>query len=289
MNQATKSTSKRKRESATVGGGAQVEAPDPYRYDRFSPFLLLADMRFRKGSLTPGEQLPDLPVLTAEGTETSLRKVADGLPIALITGSTSCPMTVSALPSLRELDARYGDRVRFVLVNVREAHPGELIEQPHHLDAKLENARLLRDTHSVDWPVLVDGVDGALHRALDAKPNSLHVFDAEGSLLYRALFATDSTVEQALAAAAAGRTPKKANGRQLLRPTLKAAGYIHGVLRAAGRRAYRDVAFSAPPMAILGWLSNALPWLPKERRGLGVAVALAAVTATATAAFLLAG
>ena len=289
MTHAKKSKSESVTRSAPSRSRTDEDQAPGYRYDRFSPFLLLADMRFRKGSLAPGERLPDISVLTTDRAQTTVRTIGDGLPIALITGSASCPMTVSALPSLRELDGRYGDRVRFVLVNVREAHPGEVIEQPHRIEDKLERARLLRDTHGIDWPVVVDDIDGTLHRTLDAKPNSLHVFDASGTLLFRALFATDTAVEQALAAAAVGESPRNSRGRQLVRPMLKAAGYIHEVLSGAGRRAYRDVALSAPPMAILGWLSNAFPWLPKSRRGFGVTVALAAVTTAVTGAFLLPG
>ncbi len=262
-------------------------AADAYRFDRFSPVLMLADMRFGDDSLAVGERLPDVSLLTAEGEQTTLYEVADGRPIALITGSLSCPMTASAFPSLVELEQRYGDRVRFVLVNVREAHPGNAIEQPQSIEDKLEHARLLQSTSGVTWPVLVDDLDGSLHRLVDAKPNSLHLFDAGGTLIFRALFATDDAAERAIAAAAAGETPTKTSGTQLMGPMLKSAGYIDEVLRSAGRRAYLDVALSAPPIVMLGLLSNALPWLPRERRGVGVAVALGAITTMAVVAFTL--
>ena len=63
----------------------------------------------------------------------------------------------------------YGDRVIFAFVYTREAHPGGNVRQPVTLEEKVEHAHLLQEIHSVDWPVLVDDLDGTLHRALDTK------------------------------------------------------------------------------------------------------------------------
>ena len=58
--------------------------------------------------------------------------------------------------------------IRFAFVCAREAHPGENIPQASTLEEKREYARLLREANGVSWPVLVDDLDGSLHRALDA-------------------------------------------------------------------------------------------------------------------------
>ena len=55
----------------------------------------------------------------------------------------------------------------------------------------------------MDWPVLVDVLDGTLHRILDTKQNSLHILGSDGTLEFRALFAGDHAVEKAIAAAEA--------------------------------------------------------------------------------------
>ena len=90
-------------------------------------------------------------------------------------------MTDNAAPGLRELHRRFGDRVRFVLVNVREAHPGGAFPQPGTPDAKMMHAKRLRDLHGFAFEVAVDDVDGALHRALSPKPNSAYVLGAGGA------------------------------------------------------------------------------------------------------------
>ena len=221
---------------------------DNYRFEHFSLGLALQDMRFSPASLRAGDLLPDDSLLNPDGKEVSLRTLADGRPVVLVTGSISCPLTVSVLPDLNQLETRYRDRVQFVLLQVREAHPGEAINQPHILQEKLDHARLMRDVHGVRWPVLVDDVDGSLHRLLDTMPNSLHIVGEDGEILYRALFAGDTGVEKAIASISAGdRPPKK--GSQSMLPILKSAGFMHDTLARAGAGAYSDLFKTAPPMA----------------------------------------
>jgi hypothetical protein len=67
----------------------------------------------------------------------------------------------------------------------------------------------LQEIHSVDWPVLVDDLDGTLHRALDTKQNSVHIFQSDGTLIFRALFAGDNAVEEAIEAVAGDGCPHR--------------------------------------------------------------------------------
>jgi non-canonical (house-cleaning) NTP pyrophosphatase len=52
-------------------------------------------------------------------------------------------MTASAMPALNELYQKFGKRVEFVIVNVREAHPGEFHPQPETAEEKQDHARAL--------------------------------------------------------------------------------------------------------------------------------------------------
>jgi len=85
-------------------------------------------------------------------------------------------MTDNAAPGLNALHLRFGRRVRFVMVNVREAHPGRAIPQPGTLDAKMAHAMRLRELHGFEFDVAVDDLNGTLHRALGAKPNAASVY-----------------------------------------------------------------------------------------------------------------
>lgn len=99
-----------------------------------------------------------------------------GTPRALlIFGSVTCPVTDNAAPRVERAAPAFGDRVRFVMVNVREALPGNAFPQPKTLDSKMAHAQLMRALYGFAFEVAVDDLDGTLHRALSPKPNSNQV------------------------------------------------------------------------------------------------------------------
>jgi hypothetical protein len=119
-------------------------------------------------------------------------------------------MTASAGPALKRLHEEFGDRVAFVSLYVREAHPGDRYPQPESFEQKMEHARAYRERDGLPWPVAVDDVDGSLHRALDPKPSSVYIMDREGRVAFRALWSNDeATVRDGLQAVVDGRTPER--------------------------------------------------------------------------------
>ena len=242
-----------------------------YRFEHLNLGLLLGDMRFSRTALLPGDRLPDATLLNLDGQEVSLRSLAAGRPIALVTGSTTCPATASAMPDLNALEERYGDHVQFVLLQVREAHPGAEVDQPRTSRDKVQHAQLMREVYAVRWPVLVDDIDGTLHRQLDTEPNSLHIIGADGEILYRALFAGDPGVENAIAAVAAGEQLTKKSSQSLL-PILNSVGFMHDTVIGAGAGAYSDMVKAAPPMVAVALGAKLLPFVPKKKRGLALMI-----------------
>ena len=137
----------------------------------------------------------------------------------------------------------------------------------HSLEEKVEHARLLKEIHRVDWPVLVDDLDGTLHRMLDTKQNSVHIVGSDGQIMFRALFAGDSAVERAIAAIAKDGQPRKRQALGKLAGPMKSIGYVDETLRRAGAQAYRDVIKAVPPMAVMAALAGAFPFLHPTNRG----------------------
>lgn len=250
-------------------------AADSYRFEHFNFRLMLQDLRFSRGSLRAGDQLPDATLMTLDGKEISLRELAAHRPTVLVTGSPSCPLTAGSLPNLNRLASRFGDSVQFVLVQVREAHPGAELNQPLTQQEKRERAQLMREVMGVRWPVLVDDIDGSLHRMLDTMPNSLHIVGTDGTILYRALLAGDAAVDDTIASIVAGDRPTRAESQSML-PMLESAGFIHDTLVRAGAGAYGDVIKSAPPMAALALGTRLLPFVPKGTRGYALMTLLTA-------------
>ncbi|MFC8849682.1 MULTISPECIES: TlpA family protein disulfide reductase [unclassified Micromonospora] len=261
--------------------------PDPgtaYRFDRFTVRLLVDDLTFGRDAPGGGDPVPAFDLPTLDGG----RFRSDDLgtrPVLLVFGSRTCPVTESAGPVLRRLHHEYADRVRFVLVNTREAHPGDVFGQPRTAGQKRAHAEELRDRHGVPFEVAVDAVDGRLHRAMSPKPNSAYLIDPGGVVRHRTHWANDERdLRAALAAVVAGRTPPRPHSRRMVGPLLRAVGHLPGVTAFAGRTVERDVWRAAPPLALLGRLSRLFPWLPADRRGPAAVALLGALLAGLAAA-----
>lgn len=246
---------------------------EDYRFDRLRTSLILQDMRFSQDSLKPGEKLPDFELLTPDGEPIraqDLMSDSSKKGLLIVTGSLTCPMTMSSLDDLRKLHEEFGDRVGFLLLYVREAHPGENVPQPKTYLEKAEHARLMRESYDLPWPVVVDDIDGSLHRRLGAQPNSVHLIDSNWVVIFRALFAGDvSSVRTALASLSTGQVPEKKETQAFLGPVLPSIPYIPEVMDTAGPAAWRDLWRAAPPMALTGKLASVFKFQPKSRRGGG--------------------
>jgi hypothetical protein len=174
-------------------------------------------------------------------------------------------MTTSAGPVLQQLHDEYGDRVGFVSLYVREAHPGDRYPQPDSFEDKMGHARDYKDRRAVGWPVAVDDVDGSLHQALDPRPHAAYVMGADGSVAGRALWANDGrALRRLLDAALAGERLEITNH---LVPMLRGTGCMYQVWGEAGGHAKTDVLQQVPPMYASGWLADRLAPLPPLARG----------------------
>jgi hypothetical protein len=237
-----------------------------YRFEHLSLPLVLKDLRFSKGDPGPGDRVPrfDLPIVGGGRFRSS--DLAETGHTLLIFGSSTCPVTDNAAPGLNELYICFGDRVRFVMVNVREAHPGKAVPQPKTIEVKMAHAERLRDLHCFQFEVAVDDVDGTLHRALSPKPNSAYVLGAGGTILFRAHWANDTTaIEAALKAIVAGKPPQHAQSSGLLNPTVRILRNIAPVLDRAGSGAWADMWRVAPPLAAIALALKAFRIGPRKR------------------------
>jgi hypothetical protein len=271
---------------ATDAPAAADDADARYRYDRFTTKLLVQDMRFGSAALAPGDHLTIDAAADSDGGTVALRNRER--PLLLVTGSMTCPMTASSTPSVIRLHSEFGDRVDFALLSVREAHPGEHVPQPTDPAGVLAQARALRAHHDVPFPVLVDELDGRLHRLLDSKPNTAFLFDTDGRLVFRSLWASDERqLRSALAAVGSGSAPPRPQSRTMLRPMAQALGHAGEVIDRAGPRARTDLWRSALPMAFMARVAGAFRFLPPDRRGAVAMVGMMGAVAVGVAAMLI--
>ena len=265
-------------EAVRATGGGPAADRQAYRYDHVTARILWEDLDFSSRAAQPGQLIPTFDLLT-----TRRRRLCNtdllGRPFLLFTGSITCPMAASANIFLKRLHAELGADIAFVMLYVREAHPGENWPQPRTLEEKLEHARALEIRDDLPWPIAVDDVEGTVHRALDARPNVAYLADANGKILFRALCAGDRKgMAEALESVARGERPPAAQSRRLFTPLAEGIGNLRWITSEAGPRAKRDIWHAVPPVALTAWFADMFRPLSSKWRAIASGVALAGAT-----------
>ena len=99
-------------------------AGEKYRFDRLTTGLVIHDMYYARSDPGPGDRVPDFDMATTAGGRFRREDLAESTATLLVFGSYTCPVTESSAAGLRSLHEEFGDRMQFVMVDVREAHPG---------------------------------------------------------------------------------------------------------------------------------------------------------------------
>ena len=165
-----------------------------YNYRHFSP----DDYHFEvfEGP-NHGQRLRDATVYTLRGEPVPLSSFLKDKPLVLETGSMTCPMYAQSVRPMRELMKKYPE-LDYLVLYVREAHPGERTPAHQSLEAKLRAAEVSCRRHQDDRPVVVDGIDGEAHKALGSMPNSIFVFAVDGTVLFRSVWNNALKIEPVL-------------------------------------------------------------------------------------------
>jgi hypothetical protein len=79
-------------------------------------------------------------------------------------------------------------------VYTREAHPGEHLPAHRSFEDKLRAAARLRDEIGITRPILVDDLDGEVHRAYGTMPNMSWVLGRGGVILYKAMWTSAARI-----------------------------------------------------------------------------------------------
>jgi peroxiredoxin len=211
-----------------------------YNYEHFSLRQRTLD---HLGGVDVGEVAPDFTATRLDGTEVKLSEYR-GMPVVLETGSVTCPMYVKNIEAMNALAFRYPE-VAFLVLYVREAHPGERIEPHRNAEQKTDAARVVTTEEREGRTVLIDDLVGTAHYQYGAMPNTVHVIDADGVVAYRALWNDSAAVETVLQRLPGNR--EIASIRAPFRPAGPAT--LLRVLRRAGWRALWDFAKAFPSLA----------------------------------------
>jgi tetratricopeptide (TPR) repeat protein len=188
---------------ANLGLGQILEAR--HRTAESRPFLARAKL-IRPLATEPREQAQTVKRLTpapdfslpeaGSGKIVALRNYKGKTPVVLVFGSYSCPNFRAASSTLEALSAKYGRRIPFLLVYIREAHTGQNWESTRNeregvkmaeaatLAEKEGHAAMCSRKLHLRFPAVVDGMDGAVEKAYAAWPSRAVVVGIDGKMIY---------------------------------------------------------------------------------------------------------
>jgi thiol-disulfide isomerase/thioredoxin len=258
-----------------------------YNYDRFHPHVLGEDVKLLRHSSGPnlGEVAPDFVLKDTDGREWRLEKLR-GKPVVFIIGSGTCPLTQGNLPGLQALYDEFGDRATWLMLYVREAHPGENMPAHQTYEQKRSQAEYFKEMTGTQWPVLVDDLDGSVHKSFKLLPNSTYLIDADGKVSFIGEISHAPTLRDALdhlfQQNMRGVVPEGDDkSLHMLGPT----AYGWDAIKRGGHVSMRDVATRMPPLAMNLWMGNKMkPMLaplaarsqrlaPEQKMGIAIAAA----------------
>ena len=175
-------------------------ARNRYNYVSFNREVMRNDLnRTSMRGPEPGDRAPDFQLTSLDGEQIRLSDFREEKNVVLIFGSVTCPMTAGSIQGMNELYEEFDDDVAFLFVYVREAHPGERVPAHSSLRAKRRAAIKLRDEEEIKMPIVIDDVDGSVHRKYGCMPNPVYIIDKSGKVAFRSWWTQPSLVEDALA------------------------------------------------------------------------------------------
>lgn len=113
------------------------------------------------------------------------------------------------------LAREYADQAHFLFVYTRSTHPEKFPEFPAHrtIEEKFEHARIMRDRWQTPRRILVDALDGDVHRLYGGAPNMSWIIDHTGRVAYKASWTSAHhlrpAIEYAVRALALKRDPQR--------------------------------------------------------------------------------
>ncbi len=113
-------------------------------------------------------------------------------------------MAIGSVEPLKRLHARWGHRVHFVDVLVRQAHPGPSEPAYASEGQKMTDAERYQRTEHIPWPVIVDDVEGTAHRAYGGLSNPSYLIGTDGRVSFYAPVTGAPRLHRALEELAAG-------------------------------------------------------------------------------------
>jgi hypothetical protein len=188
----------------------------------------------------PGDAAIDFVATDLNGNVVRLTDFL-GKVIVLTTGSATCPMYVSKVNPMNKLAKKRKDVV-FLVLYVREAHPGKNMPKHESFEQKLEYAKLMKEEEQEHRLLVVDDLAGSAHKAYGAWPNMAYIINKNGVVQLRHKWVDPNALELALNQMDAGQPITNIGFQMLAAPS----DLMERVMNRAGEGAMKDFVLSAP-------------------------------------------
>ncbi|PWJ44368.1 deiodinase-like protein [Sediminitomix flava] len=150
-----------------------------YNYPRFkADFYQFHDFM----GLKEGDRFIDYELMTAEGKKVKISDFLDK-PLVFEMGSITCPMYGGHVNPMQEIAKRHPE-YNFVVLYVREAHPGNIIKNHLSQTDKVAAAREAIRFYDDRRTILIDNLDGKAHKTYGELPNSMFIIGTDGVIKY---------------------------------------------------------------------------------------------------------
>ena len=146
-----------------------------------------------------GAPAPDFEASMLDGTRVRLSDFRGTRHVVIMTGAVTSPMCAFEIPALNQLQQEFESRgISFFLLYTRESHPAENYPAHSSIEQKFAHARDLKRLEDIRFPILIDGLDGKIHRSYGTWPNALFIIHKDGRLLFRSNMANHRELRQFL-------------------------------------------------------------------------------------------
>lgn len=121
-----------------------------------------------------------------ETVDGGYKKILDfsGDYLVLEMGSITCPLFQGRRDSMLKISQDF-DNVSFVVLYIREAHPGSFIKSHTNYNDKKICATKLKNVDNEKREIFIDNFDGDAHKSYGSMPDSVFIIDKNKNIVFR--------------------------------------------------------------------------------------------------------
>jgi peroxiredoxin len=189
----------------------------------------------------PGEKALDFDAFRLDGEKVKLSDYF-GTWLVLETGSFSCPMYVGNIQKMNQVAKEFPD-VQFLVLYIRETHPGSSVPPHKSIEEKLDHAKRLPGEENEQRTIIVDTIDGNAHKLFGSYPDAVYIINPQGTVVFRSDWTIPSNVQEVLSQ---GRD--EIHKRDHFEPGAPSIPLAFRVLKRAGLNSLWDFALGLPKL-----------------------------------------